>query len=462
MLPEQPASKRRFWVVRLPLPVVIIITFVGGASAIYRTHLNRVLGDRLQALKEAGAPLSFKDMDSVYPEVELRENAGLVFSLAFSKRHLINQDVIARLTQQLQNTARSAALSNEQQLAIWRELEKDHAAIALLHKGACLTSSRYPIVLRKDGGNELPHLYGLRHAANLLLLEGALAVETNNARAAIRSVRSLLALGQSLIHEPTLPSQANRWRCQALAVELASRIVNRRQLDDSGLMELQEAFHGMEASPGLVPAFYLERCYALVVDHKRLINKIANTGDLYGRLSSMSLHLFLRFSGRVEVDRLFMLDAVDHYIACCNKPFPERLRMAKDASFYATAKKRMLYGTAVLCPRYETVIPAQAHAVACLRTIQAVLAVERFRRERRRLPEDLAELSPAYLQGLSTDPYSGQVLRFVLYEYGYAIYSVGENLRDNDGRNEGNLDVVISVATDTGNSSALAKRGVPP
>ena len=72
-------------------------------------------------------------------------------------------------------------------------------------------------------------------------------------------------------------------------------------------------------------------------------------------------------------------------------------------------------------------------AAAEERAAMAILAIERFRRERGQLPDTLDDLVPDYLAAVPEDPCNGYPMRMVKRNGGYAVYGVGSDLVDNVG-----------------------------
>jgi hypothetical protein len=61
------------------------------------------------------------------------------------------------------------------------------------------------------------------------------------------------------------------------------------------------------------------------------------------------------------------------------------------------------------------------------------LAVEGYRLAKGRLPDTLQELVPDFLERIALDPFDGQPLRYRRRNAGYVVYSVGNDLTDNQG-----------------------------
>jgi hypothetical protein len=82
----------------------------------------------------------------------------------------------------------------------------------------------------------------------------------------------------------------------------------------------------------------------------------------------------------------------------------------------------------------EAFVHGRVRSVVFIRASHALVAIERFRRDHvERLPGDLQELVPAYIDRLPLDPYTGQAMRYRALEGGYTVYSVGPNGRDDGG-----------------------------
>jgi hypothetical protein len=88
----------------------------------------------------------------------------------------------------------------------------------------------------------------------------------------------------------------------------------------------------------------------------------------------------------------------------------------------------------VLMPAYARVISMDLSNRAQLRAARVGVAIERYRLANGKLPENLAELVPAYLDAVPKDPFDGQELRYKRLEKGYVVYSIGEDGSDDGGK----------------------------
>jgi hypothetical protein len=73
--------------------------------------------------------------------------------------------------------------------------------------------------------------------------------------------------------------------------------------------------------------------------------------------------------------------------------------------------------------------------MAAMRTADACLAAEQYRRREGDFPKSLDHLVPAYLASIPEDPFDGEPLRYIVRDSECVVYSIGMNERD-DGGNE--------------------------
>jgi hypothetical protein len=78
---------------------------------------------------------------------------------------------------------------------------------------------------------------------------------------------------------------------------------------------------------------------------------------------------------------------------------------------------------------------------AQLRTTATAIAIERYRLANNKLPDSLDALVPTYLNTVPLDPFDEKPLRYSQKELGYTVYSIGSNLRDEQGATQQGNDI---------------------
>ncbi|HZM02897.1 MAG TPA: hypothetical protein VFC44_07720 [Candidatus Saccharimonadales bacterium] len=98
------------------------------------------------------------------------------------------------------------------------------------------------------------------------------------------------------------------------------------------------------------------------------------------------------------------------------------------------AKKRFYILSTLLLPSISRLVESEASTQVSVQLAITALAIERFRLERGRLPDELKDLVPQYIDTIPTDPFDGALIRYQRLIRGYKIYSVGADGHDDGGR----------------------------
>jgi len=135
-------------------------------------------------------------------------------------------------------------------------------------------------------------------------------------------------------------------------------------------------------------------------------------------------------------------------IVATQQPLPARwLEANQIASGVETGANWRLISRMVF-PSITTVVAREARAVAVTRVAATALAVERYRLANGSLPTALAELVPAFLAEVPSDPFTGASLQYRLCEPGFVVYSVGEDQHDDGGTERGSRGSLYQPGTD--------------
>jgi hypothetical protein len=137
-----------------------------------------------------------------------------------------------------------------------------------------------------------------------------------------------------------------------------------------------------------------------------------------------------RFIGQDQAEILEYLDEMEFAIGTCQEDFsPQRFGRRKKLRSSASVLSSSLIGQ-FLAPATESLQKGTMMRLAHQRVLANAINVEIFRRQHN------GEI-PRTLQGIGTakliDPFDHQPLRYKPETNGYVIYSVGEDLKDNNG-----------------------------
>jgi hypothetical protein len=125
---------------------------------------------------------------------------------------------------------------------------------------------------------------------------------------------------------------------------------------------------------------------------------------------------------------------MEGYIKIGRLPIHERQKAAEavEARIQSISNAHILLH--VIMPALLRATIIDIRNVAQLLTARVGLAIERYRLAAGKLPDALTDLVPAYLNAVPRDPFDGNDLRYKKLEPGFVVYSIGEDLIDDDGK----------------------------
>jgi hypothetical protein len=455
----------------LPVVAGLIVLYAG-----YRLCLRYAVQSRLDAIRQAGYPATWAELDKWYRQPSAGENAADIFGNAFAHYQMwTNQLPLPSEADATNRTRRSSRpqrksdllpivgmaklpamtepLPAEMEVLVAAYASDNAEALSLLHQAVSVKSCRYPIDLTQAQSTLLPHLTHLRHAARLLCLETLEYEAENKPEQAVESVITSFGVSRSLSQEPLLISYLVDVACHGIAFDNLEHLINRMPLTDEQLTTLGVAIEQSKDAEAFTRAFVGERCIGI------------NTFETLGKglipfedrpsLLLRTVALLYQATGLLALDERSYLDIMQRLINATRLSPPESLAAARSARLERSASSATIQATIWRLgdggdleikqpPRYfilsRMMLPAlgaaftkEARFEAKLRDAQTALAIERYRLVNGSLPGQLNDLVPAFLPAVPADPFDGKPLRYKLLATGYIVYSVGEDREDNGG-----------------------------
>ncbi len=415
--------------------VLIALLLAGVAAfAFFRLNTKFKLRAGIDAIRAAGYPVTCADLDQWYRIPPDAENAAYTIEDAFSFYTVWDKEKSKSLplVGRAELPARTEPLAEETKSLIAQYIADNNEALELLHAGAEIEYCRYPIDLSAGFATLVPNLSEMRGCVRLLELEAVLHAENGDGRSATRSAISGFGIARSLAKEPVMISQLVRAGCQAIAVSTVEQVINRTELTDEQLVELVEHVRNSERSSDIFRAFVGERCTGISffrVPESVGPNVLGGSGPLLRPLLAL-----YKAAGLADADAVIYLDLMDGYLKAARLPLHERREAveAVEAKLQSTSQAHILLHA--ITPALSRAITIEARTIAHLRTAQIALALRRYHLATDKLPDKLANLVPAYLESVPKDPFDGNDLRYKKLEPGFVVYSVGEDLSDDGGK----------------------------
>jgi hypothetical protein len=435
MAEEESAQKPRKKRKALQILIILLVIIIGG-FAVFRLVLKSKLYARLDAIRAAGYPATCAELDAWYKIPESAENAAEVFIDSFSHYNKWEEDQKRKLLPIVgaaELPLRTEPLTEETKALITQYLADNRQALELLHKGAAIEHSRYPIDLSKGFETLMPDLSNIREGARMLKLDAILYAENDKPESAVRSITSTFGLARSLSKDPILVSQLVRIACEGLALSALEHCINRTGFTDKQLVDLSQTLVNAEDPCAMSRAFAGERCagVSILKEPSPQILQLVNGGS--SRLGVVAIALY-KFAGLADMDAIVYLDIMNDYMKAIQLPPQQRREAveAVDSTFDKTSRIHILLH--IMMPALSRVTTISVRIIAHLRTARAGLAIERYRLASGELPDTLEELVPTYLEAVPKDPFDGKDLRYKKLETGFVVYSIGEDGNDDGGK----------------------------
>ncbi|WP_425618358.1 hypothetical protein NA78x_002063 [Anatilimnocola sp. NA78] len=446
MTPDRARLVRRLLIAVGGFVGILIVTgavawgylFYSRASAYWQ------LVNGLNVIREKGEPLGGEKLDEFYriPEGEADFTESVVTALTPFSDEMLGSDAkrLRELTlaKNLKLPVRSADwpdfVEAQERCRKYRG-ELDELRSVLDTPGSARFSLDYSRGLVE--GVRFEHLTPIVSAHRLLILQSLCNFYQGNTDLAIDDVVKLMQLAELVRHEPFSISQLIRKIIWDAANSLVAFFAHNDQLSFESISKVRH----IASNATFDNAYYLSSIGERAITFESLKLNFGNLDWEEPRspeadelptykLDPVSSATTMRyFTMHVEASKLPWDVAVDEVelvrtqiereMAANEKIWPE---MTRD---YVTP-----YLYAPLHRTFQMSLQAEAER----RAILVVCAIEWYQHRNNKLPTRLSDLVPEYIASIPADPVDKQPLRYATDKNGYAVYSIGLNRSDDQGR----------------------------
>ncbi|RKY10197.1 MAG: hypothetical protein DRP66_00320 [Planctomycetota bacterium] len=422
---DQYSSGRKFNLSGWYIVLLLLICVVGLFAAFIVTGKNN-LKKEIAAIRAAGYPTNYEELDKYYSIPEGVPNAADLYTKAFEAYQKPSGELADHLPMrgsEYREEPRSPLNSNNVEAIIF-DLQANKETLELLGKAAAIKHCRYDLDFSQGGILYIPNLTEMKGCAQLLAEQTMLLAHQDDGDAAVKNIARQLALAESLKKEPILISQLVRMALVAISYSSVEYILNQTTLNDEQLAGLQQQLSQAYQDNPMVMGLIGERCFIIsYIGDPQQLGMPATPGGL------------LRITGIADRNAMVSLKLIGQYADAMKLPGRQRLLRCREITAEVDDLSIFYSLTKIMMPAFEGVIQIDMRVAAEVDCTRVALGIERYRLAKGSLPKELTDLAPQYIDKAPIDPFDGKPLRYKLTEPGYIVYSIGE-----DGADEGGLE----------------------
>jgi hypothetical protein len=457
---QAPASRPpRRWLRRAILGAIILVAVVVGGGLYVNSVWERELRDAIAEAERSDPGWRLVDLENKRPVIPDAENSSVQMARVKQAQPAkwfiwyyppnapapgtdLTLDDPERFSTSLEEIQPPVRLDAEQERVLRSEMMRGAAPVAEARKLIDYPRGRHPITWRKDViSSLLPASQDSRNDVSILRYDVMLLCQDGDLDGAIRSARASYNASLAVRDEPFAVSQLIHIACRRISLTDLERILAQGEPSPDALADFQRLLEEDDRDNPFLVAMRGERGmldgFLEVIQHGRLsqaelrqaLDGLSGNSAGAGLIESNLELLTLR--GTVRRDRADVLRRMNRLVDIARLP-PEEQR-EQIVAWQASVKQEGSPLARKLLSAVEKLSQACRRSHADVRCMIVALALERFRRANGRWPGRLDELTPAYLDRISLDPFDGKPLKYARRDDGVTVYSVGPDGQDNGG-----------------------------
>ena len=405
---------------------------------IFRWHAHNRLDQRIDDLRAQGYPMSLMELDKWYTDTMPpdADNAAPYYQDAFAAYVKWNEDDYndLPLVGHISLPKRTETLDAQTFQSARDFLSDNQETLELLYEAAKIPHCLYPRDFSQGFNMRVPWLSESRQCAFLLSLNALVSIQQGDVQASVTSIKATFALARSL-RGPLIIQHLVQIAIKSLAYASLEQVLSRSSLSQAQLLELSGIIEDDETDHGYKNAMVGERCFGL---HGFQLSSadMSMLGSPNGGKQGLVMFMLIprKILGLHDLDTLSYVNMMQAYIDASSLPYDQGLIRCQEIDQHVGNPQNLGMIARLLMPALGRTFQLQVRYIAHTRTALTALAIERYRLSQGTLPQSLDELMPTYLDSIPKDPFDGQNLRYHLLETGYVVYSIGEDLTDDNGK----------------------------
>lgn len=406
----------------LSLVVIVCAVFATGAIVLKNKRQSHELDELLQSIHESGEPTTPKAWNDHYAArnaVDERNCFSVCNSVDILEERL--EQAFIRLDDIVDSRDELPAI-NEPWIPFEtyeKFLENNQQEMSAIRRGANSGElTFYPHYFGPDVMRD-SYVWQLSAAADLLVLEALVRIHQGDSHESLEAVLSILHAADAMDGNPQAPLFWMRSGIERMFYRAAALLIQDENLSTQDLLQLQAEIRSINHRENLKWAIIGERI----------------SGLLGRRTAGIDLPVKFNYPATTS-SKLLWVQSTTSMISALGNPWHLSLRVAQDiqANLNSAMSRQALPWKQ---SRLAGLFTSAAEGVAMARSVDVIIAIELFRRQRGGFPPTLAELTPNFIAEVPLDPFDGMPIRYLTSTTEIteiAVYSIAQNLSDDGGK----------------------------
>lgn len=433
--------------------------FLLGAIAAQHVYLYFAIEKIRVEIRTLGYPATTAEMLAGENESEVRLRTKALYEAAFNALAL-DEDELESLpffSERCDLPKRGTPLSEDALTLAQITLAQNSGPLKSLHQAAKTEIYQFWVATETDEylGQILPWYVSQRDSGRLLALESLYLAEIGELSKASESVISGLSVAR--IYQPFAMGLLVSVATDGYAKQAFENLINRHEVSRSDLEKLREAFERASLDNRIAFAASTEACFwnqsvneqfsePGYVDDPFLVFE----GPVLSKLQE-GLGTAWRLCKR-QAAWIFGIDARTKLLAYRTATYC--IEMAELPAYVASQQLQQFLDSQsgrwpsgwIIAARelnleiFLAIVIAEGQRTASNHAVSTAAAIEMYVQDYGEFPENLHDLVPEYISKVPADPFDGKELRYTQTVEGYVVYSIGHDLKDDDGEYLHNAD----------------------
>jgi hypothetical protein len=414
--------KKVFTWIGIVLVALIAIGLI--TRAVFNYSTGKKLEKFLEQRKSEGIPISIRDID---PECSPQDNAALDWKIAEGTLS-IEKEQRSILGQVIDDLFSGKPLEEETKDQMQDLIAKNQEALSFILEASTKPCFKYEEqwdVLGED--LKIATAIQMIQGTRLLGIDAVIKAEDGNVEEAINQCLAARRFLKLYLQEPFLISYLIGMACTKQVAVCLNYIVSDREIETEILKKILREWDSSPWRGGLVWALESERIFGLESSLLYLKGEydldIGKGGDIF--------YWFFRPIYKNEI--IWMTGVYDRVLEAAKMPYYAS-RDTKELEQIINSIPWYYKMAGALVPNVTTVLFKRATLDAVFDTARIGMACKIYKNLHGDFPEDLAKLSPEILEKVPVDPFTGDPFIYKKQDSGFIVYSIGNNLKDEEGR----------------------------